>query len=366
VTRSPKAFRLRGTSPKGGEYCFILGPYEGRLSARGETVELRDTPDHVLTSSTWPPAPTPGQTSLRVSEIHFNPLNPSAAELASNPSWTAADFEFIEFQNIGAAPLDLSGARIDDAVTFTFPAAGSLPAGARILVVANLAAFSTRYSTAGLQIAGEWIGNLDNGGEQIKVYDSRGEEILEFSYGDWYSPTDGDGYSLVFLDPAGTPYTGWGDRPNWSISAAAGGTPGAADTAYSTGYDLWENTAFPSLAGDDNMRGADPDADGLLNLVEYAIDSDPLGGMQMHLPQASFVTAVSSQFHALTFRRWKNSVDIAYQPESSADGITWSPLTIQHGSVTDNGDGSETVTFRSSEPWNATARGFVRLRVEEL
>ena len=364
VTRSPRDFRLRTVSPKAGEYCFILGPYEGRLSARGETVELRNAANALVSSNTWPPAPTAGQTALRVSEIHFNPLNPSPAELASNPSWTAADFEFMEFQNTGASPLDLSGARLDDAVTFTFPALAPLAPGARILVVANLAAFSLRYNTAGLTVAGEWVGNLDNNGEQLKVYDSRGEEILEFSYGDWYSPTDGDGYSLVFLNPSATPYTDWGLRPNWSISATTGGTPGAADTSYSMGYDLWENTAFPTLTGAANMRSADPDLDGLLNLVEYAVNSNPLDGKQANLPQASVVTVAGENHYALSFRRWKNAVDITYGPEISTDAQTWFPLTTPHGPVVDHGDGTETVTFRAGTP--RTAREFVRLRVTEL
>ncbi len=366
ITRSPRDFRLRTVSPKGGEYCFIAGPYEGRLSARGETVELRDTANTLISTNTWAASPTAGQTSLRVSEIHFNPLNPSLAELAGNPSWTAADFEFMELQNIGAAPLDLSGTRLDEAVTFTFPATTTLAPNARLLVVANLAAFSARYSTAGLTIAGEWVGNLDNGGEKLKVYDSRGEEILEFTYRDWYSPTDGDGYSLVFLNTAGTPYTDWGLRANWSISAATGGTPGAADSSYSMGYDLWENTAFPALIGDDNMRSADPDLDGLLNLIEYAVKSNPLDGTQANLPQATVVTSAGNQYYALTFRRWKTAVDITYTPEISTDSASWQSLTAPFGPVTDNLDGTETVTFRSTQPRNTSARQFVRLRVTEL
>ena len=366
VTRSPRDFRQRTVSPKGGEYCFIAGPYEGRLSARGETVELRDATNTLIASNTWAPAPTATQSSLRVSEIHFNPLNPSPAELASNPSWTAGDFEFIELQNIGATPLDLSGARFDDAVTFTFPATAPVAPGERILVVANLAAFSVRYSTAGLSIAGEWVGNLENNGEKLKIYDSRGEEILEFSYGDWYSPTDGDGYSLVFLNAAGTPYTDWGVRTNWSISGSIGGTPGVSDTSYSMGYDLWENTAFPTLIGTDNMRGADPDLDGLLNLVEYALGSNPLNGAQTKLPQAVIVTSAGQQYYGISFRRWKNSVDITYSPEISSDTSDWLPLTTQHGVAVDNGDGTETVTFRSDAPHTGAVREFVHLRVVEL
>ncbi len=319
-----------------------------------------------MASNTWAPAPTAAQTSLRISELHYNPLNPTPGEMEPNPSWTAADFEFIEFQNTGASALDLSNARIDDAVTYTFPAATSLAPGGRILVVANLAAFSRRYATAGLTIAGEWTGSLDNSGEQIKVYDGRGEEILEFSYGDWYSPTDGDGYSLVFRDPAGTLYSDWGLRTNWGISATTGGTPGAGDAGYSMGYDVWENTAFPSLAGTENQRSLDPDSDGLINFVEYAINANPLHGTQSGIPRAALVSSGGQSYYGLTFRRWKNAVDISYAPEISADASGWEALTVLSGAPVDNGDGTETVTYRSAVPYSAGARSFVRLRVTEL
>ena len=63
-----------------------------------------------------------------------------------------------------------------------------------------------------------------------------------------------------------------------------------------------------------------------------------------------------------TFRRWKNSVDIAYIPEISGEGLTWLPLTVQAGAATDNGDGTETVTYRDLLP-ATDSRRFARVAV---
>lgn len=42
-----------------------------------------------------------------------------------------------------------------------------------VLVVNNLAAFQLRYGTS-LNVAGEFSGNLNNGGEQIQLFDLLG------------------------------------------------------------------------------------------------------------------------------------------------------------------------------------------------
>jgi len=46
--------------------------------------------------------------NLVVSELHYNPPEPTAAELAINPAWTGSDFEFIELKNTSSAQIDLT------------------------------------------------------------------------------------------------------------------------------------------------------------------------------------------------------------------------------------------------------------------
>src|SRR5574340_1207672 len=57
---------------------------------------------------------------LAVTEINYNPYEPTQAELAINPLFDKDDFEFIELQNIGEDTIDLTGVRFTDGVTFDF------------------------------------------------------------------------------------------------------------------------------------------------------------------------------------------------------------------------------------------------------
>jgi hypothetical protein len=100
-----------------------------------------------------------------------------------------------------------------------------LAPGERIVVVKNLAAFESRYGT-GIRVAGEFSGQLDNGGERVTLVGAYGEPILDFRYNDnWHPITDGHGFSLVFI---GTEVTAsaWGNPANWAPSSMLGGSPG--------------------------------------------------------------------------------------------------------------------------------------------
>jgi hypothetical protein len=106
----------------------------------------------------------------------------------------------------------------------------SLAAGERILLVKNRAAFESRYGT-GRPIAGEYGGQLDNGGERLLLVARYGVPILDFSYGDgWYPLTDGLGFSLVLANPS-APLNQWSDAATWRASTQTGGSPGLADPA---------------------------------------------------------------------------------------------------------------------------------------
>ena len=102
----------------------------------------------------------------------------------------------------------------------------SLAPGARVLLVKNRAAFEFRYGM-GLLVAGEFTGNLFNGGELIRIADPQGVTIREFAYNDsapWPESADGLGFSLVLDDPNSVP--AHGEATNWRASSAVGGSPG--------------------------------------------------------------------------------------------------------------------------------------------
>ncbi len=227
VARNVRAFRNRAVSPKGDEGLFVQGNFQGQLSARGETLELYDGLGRLLTTTNYPADPSPAQQFLRVTEIMYHP-----SPLVGNTN-SAEEFEYLELRNISTdTTLDLSGLRLADGLEFDFTgsAVTSLAPGARVLVVKNPDAFNERYG-AGLPVAGQYTGTLDNNGERLQLLDGSGEEILDFSYNDnWYPATDGEGFSLVVVNEQAEP-DAWNNRTNWRPSGSPDGSPGTAESA---------------------------------------------------------------------------------------------------------------------------------------
>jgi len=166
---------------------------------------------------------------LRITEIMYNP----PASL-SEDGWDLDEFEYIELMNVGTTPIDLSGVRIVEGIAFDFAgsAVTQLGPGQYVLVVENRVAFECRYGTAvASRIAGEYSGKLSNGGEKVKVVDLQTGVVAEFEYDDtWYASTDGEGRSLVLVNPATVQPDQMGQKASWRASTRWGGSPGAADT----------------------------------------------------------------------------------------------------------------------------------------
>jgi hypothetical protein len=138
------------------------------------------------------------------------------------------DTEFIELKSIASQSINLNLVSFDKGIDFTFPDI-ELPAGVYILVVKDIAAFEARYGQ-GLNIAGQYSGSLDNGGERIRLLDAAGQVIHDFRYeDDWYKSTDGSGYSLVVIDPVNSIYRDLSDADAWRASSGLGGSPGSED-----------------------------------------------------------------------------------------------------------------------------------------
>lgn len=364
VAREAVGFRARSVSPKADEKRYVVSGYAGQLSARGETLTLADQMDNEIASLTYPGNATATQNQLRVTEILYAPLPPTAQELALMPTVSASSFEFVELQNIGASPLALGGVRFVTGVTFTFSAM-TLNPGEHVLVVADQAAFQLRYGN-GFNIAGEYEGRLSNDGEEIQILDSSGENVLEFDFNDvWYDPTDDDGYSLVVLDPEGTPFTEFDEPSRWGVSLQVGGNPGQATGGVSMTFAFWKQQNLtpqelldPEASGDD----ADSDRDGLGLMLEYGMGLDPRSRDGSAGYQAALIEVGGTEYYAFTFRRQKNVLHTSYQVEMSDDLVSWEEATVQVGVVVDNGDGTETVTIRDTHAATG-GRRFVRLGV---
>jgi hypothetical protein len=222
VVKDVNAFKARTLGPTGGQRLLIQGNYSGQLTFTGETVALVDLAGAVKDTLVTPPGtPTTNQRFLRVTEIHYNPL--------------AASTEFIEFANISsggvATSLDLSGVTITDGPTvpFVFAPGTTLDSGQRLLVVQNSGAMLAAYPTlSAALIAGEYVGNLSNGGERIKVVDAGSETLFDLSYTDgdpWPIAADGSGASLVLTNEQASSMEILGKPYQWRSSVVAGGTP---------------------------------------------------------------------------------------------------------------------------------------------
>ncbi|HCO96090.1 MAG TPA: hypothetical protein DIU00_19475 [Phycisphaerales bacterium] len=126
---------------------------------------------------------------LRVTELMYHATDGS-------------EFDYIELQNVGETAVNLTGVRLSEGINFTFGQM-LLEAGQYVVVVSDLAGFQSGYGT-GIRVAGEYSGNLSNGGERIvlSLPSPLDAAILRFEYSDaWYPATDGDGSSLAINDP---------------------------------------------------------------------------------------------------------------------------------------------------------------------
>ena len=226
VSPDVRQFRARTTGPRGGQGLFVVGPYSGQLSARGETLTLLNPRGNTAHQLTYPGNPSPAQRWLRITEIHFNP--PAGPVGSSLPD----ELEFLELRNVSATEsLDLTGVRFLDGVDFDFSTSAlkRLNPGEHLVLVANPTAFAARYGAA-MPVAGQYVGRLDNGGERLRLVDAQGEEILDFGYKDWFPSADGGGFSMEIVDELASPGS-WGDKTQWRVGNVLGGSPGSGGPA---------------------------------------------------------------------------------------------------------------------------------------
>jgi hypothetical protein len=178
--------------------------------------------------------------------------------------------------------------------------------------------------------------------------------IAGFSYDDaepWPVDADGAGYALVLNHVAAFP--AYGVAESWRSSAVIGGTPGLGNGALFAG-----------------VPTADADGDGMSDLLEYAVGSNPADGSAARLPvlgsELFTVNAVTNRYLTFAFYRNLGADGITFEVQSSPDLAEWTDggTEMIYVSTQNHGDGTATVTYRSSTPIGASAPNhFLRLKV---
>jgi rhamnogalacturonan endolyase len=231
VSPNVKAFLSRSTSPTGGQRLFVVGSYDGHLSALGETIQLKNSAGDVVSSYTVANTASAAQKYLRITEVNYHPTDPPTGS-----SYTQDDFEFIEILNTSnTVTVSLAGVHFSrdisqgTGIEFDFSDCGvtSLAPGQYIVLAKNPTALATRYNLTGVTVVGPYTGVLSNSADTICLYDSVNETINKISYQDsdpWPGRADGKGFTLEIINPLGND----NDPGNWRSSSEYLGTPGHA------------------------------------------------------------------------------------------------------------------------------------------
>ena len=135
-------------------------------------------------------------------EIHYNPAGPEEST------------EWIELFNQMGIMTDVSGWRLDG-IEYTIPENTFIGPGDYLVIAKD----------PGPGQIGPFLGNINNGGETLRLYNKGNRLMDELSFSDggrWPSAADGSGTTLAKV----LPYTANKPPENWTRSAQIGGTPG--------------------------------------------------------------------------------------------------------------------------------------------
>ncbi len=308
---------------------------------------------------------------LVLTEIHYNPQSGNQTE------------EFLEIANPTAESINLAHWKLRGGVDYDFPDWANISASGLLLLVPfdsddpyKIADFKAAHGiTKAVNIHGPWTGgNLDNGGQTIRILrpDTLQEEpgkasfypMLieeELAYDDlspWPTNADGQGGSLQRNST-----TTWAqDSSSWT---AASPTPGeypglgSGDTDSDGMPDDWEQLHF---GNGDQVATADFDNDGLANLLEFALGSNPANPNSLNLPatgidQGKYLTVSFKQLAELGDLTYKIEVADNLENWESGNGMTEILSSVNEGDY-------NIITIRDKTDIATQSKRFIRIVVE--
>ena len=160
-----------------------------------------------------------------------------------------------------------------------------------------------------------------------------------------------------------------GFRPNGlatGVAVTAGATTANVNITLTVSFASWAATHFtlaeladPSISG----PAADPDHDGIPNLLEYAFNLNPKAADRSGLPVLGTTTVSGSQYLTLSYTQQTLTGDLTYAIQSSPDMAVWSAVTPVPVSAVDNGNGTQTVVVRDPVALDSSTHRFLRVQV---
>ncbi len=108
----------------------------------------------------------------------------------------------------------------------------------------------------------------------------------------------------------------------------------------------------------------DPDKDGLNNILEFAFGLAPKVANSTGRPKTGVTTDGGVSYLSITFRRRILTNELTYTPQvKDALSGAWTAATVLVGTPTDNGDETETVTYRDTVGIDGSVARFMRILV---
>jgi len=275
---------------------------------------------------------------LLISEVNYNPAEPTPAQIAIDPTFESSDLEFIEIHNPTAAAINLADWRIRGEVDFDF-AATSIAAGATIVVTkfdpttnsAKASAFGDFYDiNSSVILAGGYSGRLSNSWGLVRLQAPDAPPVNDPTN---ISHVDVD---RMLYDDQGvfTTTDGDGDSVNRIGSNVAGLNPANYDTASPTPGAVNLVTTGPTIASmiRDGNNGARPD---LIDSIEIVFDSDvnvsrndltfsnlTAGGTSVNLTGVTFSYDANTFTAAWDFENIATDLDPAFYSAVLSSSVT--------------------------------------------
>ncbi len=130
------------------------------------------------------------------------------------------------------------------------------------------------------------------------------------------------------------------------------------------GFTAWREQQFPDAAGDDAISGpgADPDGDGIPNLLEYVLGGDPNVPNRGIAPSVDVTGVDGVDYLRLEYHRDPDAVGVDLVVERSSDLVEWTPIAGPESAEAANGLVHE--VWIDEQAIDSENRGFLRLRVE--